>query len=912
MTPDKAAREVDSKQPWHAFETSAVATMLGSGTVRGLTPAEAHGRLKTYGPNVLLTRRTTPWYTVLARQFKEVLIVILLIAALIAYLVGEVGDTATILAIVLLNGALGFAQEWKAERAMAALQNMLAPRCTAVREGREQEIEARDLVPGDLVQLDIGDRVPADLRLVDVTNLQVDESALTGESVSVRKDIVGVGLQAPLAERDSMAWMGTSITNGRARGLVVATGMRTEFGHVAELTSSVGVQRTPLQGKLAALGRQLGVASVVVSVAVAIAGWLLGKAPLEMFMTGVSLAVAVVPEGLPAVVTITLALGVRSMVRRRALLRRLQAAETLGAATVICTDKTGTLTQNEMTVTDIWLPSGQIKVTGVGYAPHGDIKMMGEPIDARRTQQARGLLRSALICNHARILMDGDTWKAFGEPTEAALITAAFKAGLYLDDMPAAIAEFSFSSTRKRMTVVSKSDDEVVAHVKGAPEYVLDLSSRTFDGNDERSIDDVTRNAMKSAYTRLAKSGLRTLAVATRRLDPGLSLEPDIVERDLTLLGFVGIIDPPRAEVPAAIQIARQAGIRVLMITGDAPDTALAVARQTGLAGAHALTGTELDSFDEAELEAVLDGQVVFARATPEHKLRIVSLLQQQGHVVGMTGDGVNDAPALQKADIGIAMGQRGTDVARNASDMILTDDNFASIIGAVEEGRRQYANIQKFVRYLLSSNTGEVVAIFLNILMGGPLILLPVQILWMNLVTDGMTAVALGMEPAERGLMQRPPRAAGESILNRSGILMVVALGAYIGVATLILFHFYLGADNPAKVAMAHTVAFTAIIVMEKVNVFNFRSLSQPMSRFGFFSNRWVLLAWFATVALQVAAVYTPVLQAALHTVPLGLKEWGLIIFIAAPVFLVTETGKWLWVTKQQVATKTSRPDDP
>ena len=884
-----------SSPAWHAEAREAVVRRLDTDPRRGLDPSTARARLERHGPNRLETHGRARWYRVLARQFLDVLIGILLVAAAISFAIGQTGDAITILAIVLLNGLLGFVQEWKAEKALAALAKMLAPRCTVVRGGRVLQIDAERLVPGDVVLLEIGDRVPADLRLLEAVNLKANESALTGESASVRKDVAPVDADAPLAERRSMAWMGTSVTNGRGRGVVVATGMQTAFGRIARLTESLRTEPTPLQRKLAVLGEQLGLLSVGISVLVALSGWLLGKPPLEMFLTGVSLAVAVVPEGLPAVVTITLALGVRAMVRRRALLRRLQAAEALGAATVICTDKTGTLTRNEMTVRRIWLWAGPVDVTGGGYDPAGHFEVAGTKLDYHQRPDLLALLTTGLVCNHAGIVRDEDGWHERGEPTEAALVVAAYKAWLSPPAEAPALTEFSFDARRKRMTVIRTEGGRRVAHVKGAPEVILARCTRLLDGERVRPMTDEDRSAFLAAYRSLAEDGLRTLALARRELPDDLALDADAVERDLVLLGMVGIIDPPRPEVPAAIRTAREAGIRVVMITGDAAPTALSIAHRIGLDATEAVTGAMIDALDDEALGRRLDGNVLFARTTPEHKLRIVALLQARGHVVAMTGDGVNDAPALKKADIGIAMGLRGTDVAKEAADMVLTDDNFASIVGAVEEGRRQYDNIQKFVRYLLSSNTGEVLAIFVNILLGGPLLLLPVQILWMNLVTDGLTAVALGLEPVERGVMRRPPRAAREPVLDRAGAVAIVLLGGYIGAATLWTFHHTLSTGGPSAVLAAQTSAFTAIIVLEKVNVFNFRSLRAPMSVLGFLSNPWLLGAWALTIGLQVCAVHVPFLQTALHTVPLRWEDWGRIALVAAPVFIGAEAVKWI-----------------
>ena len=886
----------ETETPWHASEIADTVALLRTDPDTGLSTGEANSRLADAGPNRIEAVRKTGPLTILLRQFTDVLILILAAAAAVSFAVGEVGDTITILAIILLNGLLGFIQEFKAEKAIEALQKMLSPRCKVLRGGAKSEIDAEALVPGDIVLLEIGDRVPADLRLLEAVNLKLDESALTGESASVGKTIQSVAEDTPLSARTDMTWMGTSVTNGYARGIVTATGMATEFGRIARLTSEVERTRTPLQKRLAVLGRRLGTLSVAVSALVAIMGYLFGKPMMEMFLTGISLAVAVVPEGLPAVVTITLALGVKAMVRQQALLRRLQAAENLGSAEVICTDKTGTLTQNQMTVQQIWLFGAGVTVTGSGYDPAGHFEAEGRKIDYKEQGDLLALLRTGLICNHASLQRAEGAWTVTGEPTEAALVTAAYKAWMSPGE-PKIVSEFSFNSERKRMTTVVKEENGNVAYVKGAPEVLLSRAASFLENGVIRPLDDEARRRFERAYTTLAKAGLRTLALATRTLPPDTGLDPEAVETELVLLGITGIIDPPRPEVTEAIRTAGSAGISIVMITGDAPLTALAIASEIGLDAPRAVTGSELETMDDSALTEALREGAIFARTTPEHKLRIVKTLQNEGRVTAMTGDGVNDAPALKRADIGIAMGLRGTDVAKGASDMILLDDNFASIINAVREGRRQYDNIKKFVTYLLSSNIGEVIAILVNILLGGPLLLLPVQILWMNLVTDGMTAVALGMEPAEKGIMHRPPRAQNSAFLDRRGLLMILLLGAYIAGATLWIFHHYLsrGMENMQALMLAQTVAFTAIIILEKMNVFNYRSLHAPLPVIGLFSNPWLIGAWAATVLLQVCAVYIPFLQEALHTVALGWEDWLLIFEIALPVFVVVELFKWI-----------------
>jgi Ca2+-transporting ATPase len=888
--------EPGSADAWHAVDPKEVIARLHTHAEHGLSDPQVVELQQRFGPNVLRVEGRTRWYVVAARQYQSALILVLAVAALVSLTLGATVDAIAIISIIVLNGLLGFVQEWRAESALAALQAMLSPRCKVFRAARPQVVDAAELVPGDLVSLEIGDRVPADLRLVNAVHLAIDESVLTGESDSVRKSVDSVPADSILAERTSIAWMGTTVTNGRSRGVVVATGMDTQFGQVAALTQHAGGGITPLQERLDALAKQLGAAAIGIGVVAVLIGVVTGRLILDMIFTGVALAVAIVPEGLPAVVTFTLARGVRTMARQRAVIRRLPAGETLGGATVICTDKTGTLTQNEMTVSTLWLRGpGHIRVTGVGYEPNGDFQVDGAQIDPRQHPDLVNALESGLRCSHARIAREGSRWYQVGEPTEAALVVAAAKADLWADDAPEAVAEFSFSSTRKRMTVVTEDGARLVAHVKGAPEVILARCTAIVHGTETRALDDDDLRLAQEAYESMAARGLRTLALATRALSPATPLHPDSVEQQLVLLAVVGILDPPRPEVPAAIAAARDAGIRVVMITGDAAATAQAIARQIGLPGDETVLGPEVDAMDDADLSQALGRDVIFARVSPKDKLRIVELLQASGEVVAMTGDGVNDAPALKQADVGIAMGIRGTDVARAASDVVLADDNFASIVRAVGEGRRQYDNIRQFIHYLLSSNTAEVLAIFANLLLGGPLILLPVQILWINLITDGVTAVALGVEPGEPDRMTRPPRSPRARILDWPAPAMIGVLGLYMGGTTLALFHYYLAQGGPNASALAQTVAFTTIILLEKLNVFNFRSQRTPLMVLGVFSNRFLLLAWVLNLLLQVAAVYTPFLQRTLHTVPLGWMDWVIMAAVAAPIFVVVETLKWL-----------------
>jgi P-type Ca2+ transporter type 2C len=884
-----------TKTLWQTQEAKEVLKTFESDAKTGLDEKDAKNRASQQGLNELVRIDRSPWYQILLRQFSDILILILFAAAAISLAIGELGDAITILVIIALNGLLGFVQEYKAENAIEALKEMLHPTCKVLRNSQEKIINTKFLVRGDIVLLAIGDKVPADLRLIKSFNLQIDESSLTGESASVYKSTLSIKEDAPLSEQSNMAWMGTDVVNGRGVGVVIETGMQTQFGTIALMTQSVNVEATPLQKKLAILGKKLGIYSVAISVLVALIGWLLGKELLEMFLTSVALAVAVVPEGLPAVVTITLALGIKAMAKQNALLRRLQAAETLGAATVICTDKTGTITKNQMTLTQIWLPTEEIRVSGSGYDPKGHFEINGKQIDYNDHTDLMLLLKSALICNHAKVHKEDDDWKVMGEPTEAALVVAAYKAWLSRDESYSSISEFSFNSTRKRMSVIVHEENMRYAYVKGAPEVILERCEYLYKQGQIHPLDDENMSMAKAAYKTMARDGLRTLAIAFRQLPETIELAEERVESELVLLGIVGIIDPPHEEVPEAIHMAQEAGVAIVMITGDNPDTATSIAHAIGLDIDRSITSKMLSSMDDQSLSSALKEKVIFARARPEDKLRIVTLLKIQDEIVAMTGDGVNDAPALKEANVGIAMGKKGTDVAKSAADIVLSDDNFASIINALKEGRREYDNIQKFVLYLMASNSAEVIAIFLNIVFGGPLILIPVQILWMNLVTDGMTAIALGVEPAEKEIMQRPPKDVHEPILEHYGIIMIVILGSYVGLATLWLFHHYLLEYGQEGLLLAQSVAFTGIIILEKMIVLNFRSLREPITTLGFFTNKWLLGAIALTVLMQIAAVYVPFLQSALHTTALGWEDWGIIILVALPIFIMTETYKWV-----------------
>ncbi len=862
---------------WHALSPEEIDTLFKD-------DSQSHGLNKLQGEDAI------HWPLLLLRQFKSVLVLILIVAAILSYWVGDAIDAVAIIIIIILNAALGFVQEWKAETALKSLKNILSPKCRIIISGQEQEIDSEKLIPGNHVVLRAGSAVPADIRLVALTDLQADESALTGESTTVKKQTGSLPDAAPLTDRCNMVWMGTNIVSGHAEGIVVATGMNTEFGRIAELTGGITQTQTRLQQSLDLLARQLGMLALMVSFVVIVVGLWGGKDLAQMLMTGISLAVAAVPEGLPAVVTITLAIGMSAMARKKALLRHMQAAETLGAVSVICTDKTGTLTKNEMTVQTLWMASGAIEVSGAGYEPEGFFSKEGSPIEPQKDLDLTALLDTARKCNHASIKKSGEGWKINGSPTEAALIVAAEKAGLEQLHQADIVKEYAFNSDRKRMSVVEETPEGMLVHIKGAPEVLLARSSFVLIEGKPVPLTEVMRDTIRLAYEEIAKGGVRTLALAQKKFSADIKdITEQQAESDLVFLGFAGISDPPRAEVRNALLQAHKAGIRVIMITGDSPDTALAIGRQIGLKAQRAVTGLEMKKMTDEKLSALLSQDIMFARTVPEDKYRIVKLLQAQGQLVAMTGDGVNDAPALKQADIGIAMGLRGTDVARSASDIVLMDDDFTSIIAAVQEGRRQYANIGKFVYFLVSHSIGEVSAVFLNILVGGPLILIPIQILWINLATDGITALSLSVEKAEKSIMDEPPRPQMQPLLTKKTMLLLASAGLYIGVSTLLLFEYYLDQSY----ALASTVAFTTIVMTAQILALTFRSLHSSLSSIGWFSNPWILGAILLTTAMQVAALYVPFLQRVLHTVPLSVQDWIAIFAVMLPLLVVPEIYK-------------------
>ena len=877
------------------LEPAIAAEHLRTDLARGLTTAEATRRLAETGPNQLQEQAGHgPWQIFLG-QFQDLIIWVLMGAALVSGFLKEWVDTGAIIGIVILNAILGFVQEYRAEQALAALRRLAKPSSRVVRDGQLLTIPSVQLVPGDLIELEAGDYVPADARTVSHTaNFAVQEASLTGESAPVTKHVPALATaDLPLAERANILFMGTVVVAGKARALIAETGMATELGRIAGMIQAIEPEPTPLQKKLDVFGAFLvKLCAVLVALVFVLqwwrAGWQLHDLN-EIFLTAVSLAVAAIPEGLPAVVTIALALGVQRMVKRHALIRKLPSVETLGCATVICSDKTGTLTRNEMTVQVVFAGGRRFEVTGVGYAPAGEVRENGVSIQPLENTALREVLVCGALCNAASLRAESGVWKITGDPTEAALLTAAAKAGLdrsALEREQPLIEEWPFDSVRKRMTMLRRTPaGRRIAYVKGAPDVILANCV----------LDATAREAIGRINTELAARALRVLAVAWRELGPDI-VEPTIenVERDLTFLGLIAMMDPPREEARVAIATCHAAGIRAVMITGDDPNTAAAIGRELGMLGAgdHALTGTALDKLDDAALAAEIEHTPVFARVAPEHKLRIVRAWKQRGQIVAMTGDGVNDAPAVKEADIGVAMGITGTDVTKEVSDMIVTDDNFASIVAAVEEGRGIYDNILKFVHYLLSCNIGEILVMLVASLFGLPPPLLPIHILWVNLVTDGLPALALGVDPVDADIMRRQPRDPAEPVVDRHRGLVMLLQGSFIAACSLGAFAWvYFGEHEP--LANARTAAFIVLSCSQLFHAFNCRHATRSLFQLGIFTNPTLILAVGISLALQIVVVSMPFLEVIFKTVTLNACDWLAVIAISSLPLWLMETVK-------------------
>jgi len=903
---------------WHALSTEEVLKKLDTGFQSGLTSSEAARRLEQFGMNQLTEKPRPGFIKLVLDQLNNFVVILLIVASLISLLLGEYIDAGAIFAIVVLNSILGVVQESRAEAALAALQKLAAPEALILRDGHRVSVSAPLMVPGDIVFLEAGNFVPADVRLLEAVNLRVEEAALTGESVPVQKNAaLRLEKDIPLGDRKNTAFMGTTISYGRGRGVVVGTGMHTQLGMIADMLQSVEAEETPLQQRLDQLGRLLGTGALIICGLVFLLGIFravgdIGLSGLfktntglekivDLFMIAVSLAIAAVPEGLPAVVTISLALGMREMVRRHALIRKLASVETLGSATVICSDKTGTLTQNEMTVTRLWVNDRTFQITGSGYSVKGDFQLDGKPIDLKDYPGASTVLWVGVLNNDALLESVPDSqgqasYRMVGDPTEGSILVAAAKAGAYAPDLNQAYPrknEIPFDSSRKRMVTinyVAEQKDEDISPlygddqdywytiaVKGAPDVVLDLCTH-YQSIDDKILpmDEETRKSILAANDRLTLQALRVLGLAYRMLPA----EPDEVnsaelEKDLVFAGMLGMIDPARPEVAPALATARKAGIRTIMITGDYPNTARAIGESIGLLqpGHKVLTGAELSLLDDAQLKREVEVTDVFARVSPEHKMRIVDALRANDEVVAMTGDGVNDAPAIKRADIGVAMGITGTDVAKETADMVLTDDNYVSIVSAIEQGRIIYSNIRKFVYYLLSCNMAEIATIFLGTLFGWGSPLTAIQLLWLNLVTDGAPALALATEKGDPDIMIQKPRPAKEPIINHNMLLGIIVQTIAITVAT--LGAFLIGRSTSSHAEFAETMAFVTLSCSELLRAYTARSEYFPLLKIGVFTNKWMNYAVVSSLVMILVVVYVPFFQTIFNTEALGLQQW-------------------------------------
>ena len=881
---------------WHTLDSDRVLREMAS-DAKGLDPEVALNRLDEVGPNRLPPPARRSPLLRFALQFHNVLIYVLIGAGLITGVLGHWLDAGVIAGVVLVNALIGYLQEGKAEKALDAIRNLLAQQATVRRGGRVIDVPAEDLVPGDIVLLQSGDKVPADLYLIRSRDLRIDESLLTGESVPVEKTVGPVAVDAPLGDRRGMAYSGALVTYGQGQGVVVGTAADTEIGRISGMLGEVETLTTPLLRQMAQFGRWLTAAILLVAMATFAYGvWLRSYSPTDMFLAAVGLSVAAIPEGLPAIMTITLAIGVQRMARRNAILRRLPAVETLGAVTVICSDKTGTLTRNEMTVRSVVCGSGVFEVSGEGYDPHGEFLDDGEAVQVTEYATLRELARSALLCNDARIERESDGWHLAGDPTEGALVVMALKAGFDRD--------FEENETPRTDLIPFESEHKFMAtlhhdhaghgfvYVKGAPERILDMCSCQRMRGEDVPID---RDYWECEMERMAARGQRLLALAAKITSADhRDLRFRDVEGGLTLLGIVGIIDPPRQEAIEAVAACRRAGIRVKMITGDHAATATSIASQMGLAerGATTTTGGELDTLDDEMFAARAESADVFARTSPEHKLRLVKALQANGEVVAMTGDGVNDAPALKRADVGIAMGNKGTEAAKEAAEMVLADDNFASIASAVEEGRTVYDNLKKAILFILPTNGGEALTIIAAIIFGRLLPITPVQILWVNMVTAVTLALALAFEPSERDVMRRRPRDAREPILSRFLIWRIVFVSTILMLGTFGLFIFY--REQGASVGLARTIAVNTLVLFEIFYLFSSRHLiDSAVNVEGITGNRYVLYAVGILVLLQALFTYWFPMQFLFETVPLGLQDWRNVLMVAATVFVLVEIEK-------------------
>jgi Ca2+-transporting ATPase len=875
---------------WWELDIAEIEKALGVDTSKGLSPEEAGLRLVKYGPNQLKEKKGINPLDIFIGQFKDFIIWVLIGAALVSGFLQEWVDAFAIIAIVILNAILGFIQEYRAEKSLAALKKLSSPKSKVIRDGNKRTVNSYKIVPGDLIELEAGDNIPADSRLIWITtNFTVSEASLTGESNPVAKTALLLKERdVPLADRANMVYMGTSVASGKARAIVVETGMETELGNIAGMIQKVEESVTPLQKRLEEFGKFIvyicfGLVGLVFLLQI-----LRGNRIIDIFLTSVSLAVAAIPEGLPAVVTIALALGVQRMVKRNAIIRKLPSVETLGCATVICSDKTGTLTKNEMTVQAVYVNRILFNVTGVGYDVKGEFTRDYKTIDVPDYPELKKLLSYATLCNAADLVKDASGYKIIGDPTEGAMLSCAAKLNIWkkeLENQFPFIEEIPFDSERKKMTIVRQYNEKVAAFIKGAPDIFLQDCVEIEDREGVRKLEDKDKKEILATNEKLASSAMRVLAIGYKTLDKvPESYSAEEIEKDLVFLGLMAMIDPAREEVKSAIEKCNSAGIKTVMITGDHKNTAVAIAKELGFfkKDSIALTGEELDQLSGDELYERIKNIPVYARVSPEHKLRIVKAWRKHDEVVAMTGDGVNDAPAVKEADIGVSMGITGTDVTKEVSDMVITDDNFASIVSAVEEGRGIYDNIKKFIHYLLSCNVGEILVMFISSLIGFPAPLLPIQILWVNLVTDGLPALALGVDPVDKNIMNRLPRKSDEPIITKENGFLMLWQGAFIAFCSLLAFSLVLFIEKEG-IGRARTAAFIVLSCAQLFHSFNCRNNRVSIFKLGFLTNKKLILATLISFGLQMTVVYQPFLQTIFKTEPLGAFDCGLVILIAS-----------------------------
>lgn len=877
-------------EKWWSADIPDIIGKLGSHVDEGISSQEVIERQKKYGLNQLAEKKGRSAIALFFDQFKDFMIWVLIGAALVSGFLKEWVDAFAIIGIVILNAILGFVQEFRAEKSLAALKKLSSPTSKVIRDGNHQVIPSSEIVPGDLVEMEAGDFVPADGRIVYATgNTATHEASLTGESTPVSKTSSRIDKEdTSLADRSNMVYMGTSVVSGKTRALVTGTGMNTELGKIAGLIQEIEDNTTPLQNKLKEFGKIIIVVVFALVGLIFLIGYLRGEEVIGLFLTAVSLAVAAIPEGLPAVVTIALALGVQRMVKRNCIIRKLPSVETLGCTSVICSDKTGTLTKNEMTVQAVFQGGDFFDISGIGYAPTGEFLKDGKKIAPQEYPGLIKLITGSVLCNGAQLIHEEGTFKIVGDPTEGALLTMAGKAGLTKKDLEASysfIEEIPFDSERKQMTIIRQHNRKYIAFVKGAPDILLSNCTHLEENGQVLALDPLKKQGILQANSELADRAMRVLAVAYREFDAlPASLDAPTIEKELTFIGLIAMIDPPRPEVKLAMENCRTAGIRSVMITGDHKNTAVAIARELGFYSPDSLafTGEELDRMTPEEFKKNVDKTAVYARVSPEHKLMIVKAWREKEHIVAMTGDGVNDAPAVKEADIGVAMGITGTDVTKEVSEMVITDDNFASIVNAVEEGRGIYDNIRKFIHYLLSCNVGEILVMFVASLVRLPVPLLPIHILWVNLVTDGLPALALGVDPTDKKIMNRLPRNINESVLTRHMGGIIIMQGAFIAFCSLLAFSLVYFVEKEG-IERARTASFIVLACSQLFHSFNCRSSRESIFSLGFLTNIKLVYATLISFLLQMAVVYVPFLQTIFKTQPLGLFDWTIVLIISS-----------------------------